>query len=200
MTTVTTDPPAGRERLNPAAGAPYAKDLSASATILGFASVAWLAWGSTMAPDPIAITMGIAMLLALALGVWSILLRRKAPAPSLHHGETLRSWWVWFAVEFGAIAAGNVVLGLAGHYEYAICWTYLVMSLHFIPLGRAYRIVALAVLGALGAGIALAGAALQGFVGIPSGPVVGGLGALAMIACGVLLNLSARVKNRAAHS
>lgn len=200
MTTVTTNPPAGRERLNPAAGAPYAKDLSASATILGFASVAWLSWGSTTAPDPIAIVMGIAIVPSVALGIWSILLHRRAPAPSLHGGQTLRRWWLWFAIEFGAIAIGNAALGMTGHYDYAICWTYLIMSLHFIPLARAYRIAELAALGVVGTAIAVCGAALQGFAGIPSGPVVGGLGALAMIAAGAVLNLGACAKSRAARS
>lgn len=177
---------------------PYAIDLAACATILAFASVGWQAWGSATAPTPVGIAMGLAMMASLVVGVLAVITRRRSPAGTLHRGAVLRQWWLWFIVEFALILAGNLVLGANGLADYMICWTHLVMALHFIPLGIVYRVRLLQVSAALGTVIAVIGTAALALGGIPAGPIVGGLGGLAMTGVAIAMIARARAITRAA--
>lgn len=189
--------PADHETPTTSARPPYARDLASSASVLAFASALWQAWGSATAPRSVGAAMVVALVVGIAVGVIAQLTRRRTPTDSLHSGAVLRSWWMWLGIEVVAIFVGNMILGLAGHAEYVICWTHLVMALHFIPLGRSYGIGLLNVSAALGAVIAVAGALGMALAGIPAGPVVGGLGGLAMVGVAIAMIVRARALTRA---
>lgn len=179
---------------------PFARDLASSASVLAFASAMWQAWGSSTAPTAVGIAMGVALVAGIVVGVVAQLTRRHTPTDSLHSGAVLRGWWLWLGIETVGILAGNLVLGLTGHFAYVICWTHLVMALHFIPLGRSYGISLLKVSAALGTVISVAGALGMALAAIPAGPVVGGLGGLAMLGVAVAMIVRARAITRASAS
>lgn len=176
---------------------PYARDLAASATILGFGAVAWFGWGSRIAPDWASAVLATLMALAALVGMLAVRARRAAPEGTLHHGVGLRSWWLWLIVEVVAIVAGGAVLVANGHPLYVICWTHLVMGLHFLPLAHTYRIVTLTWTGVACSAIAIIAAAAQAFAGVSAGLTVGGLGGLTMVVAALVMIGQAGARTRA---
>lgn len=179
-----------------AGAAPYPRDLAACAAVLSFAAIAWFAWGSGLAPAWGSTLLLAGMLPAVIVGVTAIRTRLRTPGGSLHQGAGLKSWWLWLGVEVALILVGNIVLIRTGHPVYVICWTHLIMGLHFIPLARTYRIATLVWTGALCSIVAVGAAALQAVGAVPTGLTVGGLGGAVMVASAAVMLVQARTRSQ----
>lgn len=175
--------------------APQPKDLAASALVLGISAAAWCAWGSSgaLALRPwFLVGIGAGLLLA----VTALLLRRGMSGEGSHRGPdraaVQRTYNRALIGEVILIVAGNAVLGLTGHPEYIICWTYAVMSVHFLPLARVYRIPLLRLTAHVGVLIAVAAAALGTMTTLSPIALTGGVGAPALLVSGALQLQQAR--------
>lgn len=163
------------------------RDLAASALVLGVASSAWFAWGSAGAPTlrPWFLA-GIAA--GVALAVVAVPLRRRLQGTGSHRGPhraaVQRTYHRTLFAEVALIIAGNVVLNLTGRPEYVICWTYAVMSAHFLPLARLYRISALRLTALGGIVIAIGAVGLGTTTTVSPIAVTGGVGALVLLVSG----------------
>lgn len=129
--------------------------------------VAWVFWGSggLAAPAPLLLRC-VAIVIAVLLIVRALTaLRRAVPGDGPPGGSMFasRSYRIIVAVQVVALFAGNVVLNTLGLGQYVICWTAVVVGVHFIGFARAFHRsfrslgVALVVIGLLGVVVGLAG-------------------------------------------
>ncbi|MEJ7651172.1 MAG: hypothetical protein WKF57_19340 [Nakamurella sp.] len=193
---ITSHTPRGRPPIGRRPSPALPRDLAASALVLGVASSAWFAWGSTGAPA-LRPWFLAGILAGLALAATALLLRRRLPGTGSHRGPrraaVQRTYRRTLAAEIALIVAGNVVLNLTGRPEYVICWTYAVMSAHFLPLARLYEIRALRLTALAGIVIAIGGVGLGiTTTGSPIA-VTGGAGALALLVSGAVQLREARI-------
>lgn len=185
----------GRESI-----APQPRDLAASAIVLGIATSAWFAWGSSGAPA-LRPWFLAGICAGLVLAVIAIALRRRMGGEGSHRGPgrvaVQRTYNRALFGEVILIVAGNAVLGLTDRPEYIICWTYLVMSVHFLPLATLYRIPALRLTALAGSAIAVVGAVLGATTTLSPIAVTGGVGALALVVSGAVQLRQARAADGA---
>lgn len=186
--------PADRAAARPTA--PQPKDLAASALVLGFASSAWFGWGSSGAPA-LAPWFLAGISAGLVLAVTALVLRRRMRGEGSHRGPdraaVQRTYNRALIGEVILIVAGNAVLGITGRPDYIICWTYAVMSVHFLPLARVYRIPMLRVTACVGVLIAVAAVVLGATTTLSPIALAGGVGALALLVSGALQLQQARI-------
>ncbi|GIL30791.1 hypothetical protein [Actinocatenispora comari] len=91
-----------------------------------------------------------------------------------------RRFWVIVAIEAVALFAGLYVInGVLGHSEVAVAWVAVVVGVHFVGLGRAFRLTRFHVLGAAMTALGVAGFVLGAFgagapvIGLVSGVLSG---------------------------
>lgn len=148
--------------------------------------------GGLAAPWPTVVRLGgvaVAAVLLIALFV-----RRPRPtAPNPDTGGSTdragagpatffgyRRFWVIVAIEAVALFAGLYVInGVLGHSEVAVAWVAVVVGVHFVGLGRAFRLTRFHVLGAAMTALGVAGFVLGAFgagapvIGLVSGVLSG---------------------------
>jgi len=97
---------------------------------------AWAGWGATGLP---AAARGAVQAAGSVAGVIiigrAVRLRRTAPEPATSMFRS-RQFWLVVAAEAAAIAAGLIVLAVAGVREYAAAWVAVVVGVHFLAFGR----------------------------------------------------------------
>jgi hypothetical protein len=95
---------------------------------------------------------------------------RAGAGPATFFGY--RRFWVIVAIEAAALFAGLYVInGVLGHSEVAVAWVAVVVGVHFVGLGRAFRLTRFHVLGAAMTALGVAGFVLDA-VGAGA-PVIG---------------------------
>lgn len=164
------------------------RDLGITALVLGFFAAAWFGWGGGGAPDgwqPF-LTAGSVVGLAVAVAGAVVGFTSRTASTLSRDRAASRRYGIIVGIEFGAIALGGVVLGLAGAAEYVAAWVCLVVGVHFFPLAPVLRDPLLVPLGALVCAVAVV-ATVVGLTTSVAASFVAGLGA------GVLLAVYAAV-------
>lgn len=162
------------------------RDLAVNGLVLGFAGAMWLGWGQDGAPAgwvvPLAVCSAVGLLVAVVGVIRTWQYRRGDSAMSQPQGR--RTYRRVVGLEAVAIAAGGTALGVTGHTAYTAVWVLFIVGLHFVPLGRLFRIQSLAVVGVL-AVLASVGAAISGLTGTAAPTAVaGGVGGILLIVFG----------------
>lgn len=104
--------------------------------------VAWVFWGSGGLPSPVPLVVRtVAVVVAVALLVRMVMLLRSAPPGAAAGGGSMfasRSYRLIVAAEVVALFAGNIGLQAFGVPQYVICWTAIVVGVHFLGFGRVF--------------------------------------------------------------
>ncbi len=164
-----------------------ARDLAATALILGFAAFAWFGWGQAQPPAgwsvPLAIGSAAGVAVAVAAGLTARRLRTGQLA--MNDARVRRAYWRVVATEVLLCAAGAVALGVSGQSAYIAPWILLVVGAHFVPLGRLFAIGSLVLSGLVLVVVAVT-AAVTGAVSTVAPSFVAGAGGGAVcLACSV---------------
>lgn len=162
------------------------RDLAVNGLILGFAGAVWLSWGQDGAPAgwavPLTVCSAVGIVVAIAGAIRTWQHRHGESAMSQVQGR--RTYRRVVILESLVIAGGATALGVTGHYPYIAPWVLLVVGLHFVPLGRLFRIQSLVVLGVLTVVVSVA-AAIEGLLGTVSPTTIaGGVGGMLLIMFG----------------
>lgn len=169
------------DRAVPAAG-PTTRDAAATALVLGVAGAAWGGWAQDGSPAswslPLTIGSALGLLLAVAAGIRTFRHRHGDSAMREAGGQRIYSRTV--AIEVGLIVLGVAGLDLAGQPTYLAAWILLVVGVHFVPLGKLFRVRGLTVAGLLLPVVAVA-AGVLGVTGHAAPSAVAGAGGLVIM-------------------
>lgn len=161
---------------------PTSKDGAATALVLGFAGAAWGGWAHDGSPAswslPLTIGSLVGLLLAGVAGVRTF--RHREGESAMREANGRRSYYRAVAVEVALIVLGVAGLDLARHPEYLAAWILFVVGVHFVPLGRLFRVPGLTVAGVLLPVVAVA-AAVLGATGHAAPAAVAGTGGLVVM-------------------
>jgi hypothetical protein len=140
--------------------------------------------GGLPGPWPLVVRVaGAVVAAALLVGVVRVARKGRVEGEVPSGGFAGRRYWNIVGLEGLALFGGLVVInGVLGHGEYAVPWIALVVGVHFVALGRAWRI---GLFGALGVVQALLG--LAGFVLAATGAAVATVNLVAGVLSGVAL-------------
>ena len=97
-------------------------------------------------------------------------------------------------LRWSSLPGRSAVLGITGRSDYLAAWILFVVGVHFVPLGRLFRIRGLQVVGALAA-ISAAAACVAGMTGGPAPSAVAGLGGgtpMALFAASLMMRQASR--------
>ena len=149
-----------------------------AATIEGAFAALWFTWAGP-APGGFAAALRAGAVLALlTAGVGAVVTWRNRHQPTaLHDPDKRRQFRRIAAVEFGALAAGAVMLGATGQGRWVPVWALTVVGAHFVPLGRAVgnrlmRLLGLLLIGTAAAGLTI-GLATPLAPALVAGPIAG---------------------------
>ena len=164
------------------------RDRAATALVLGVAASAWFGWAQEGPPsgwEPFLIAGSVVAVLIAAVGgirTW----RHRRGESVMSEPRARRTYNLTVAVEGAAIVAGVVVLGLVDASSYLAAWILFVVGVHFVPLGRLFRLRGLQVAG-VGCAVVAAAAVTTAWSGaaLPSA-VAGAGGGLVMAVCGAV--------------
>ena len=169
-----------------------ALDRGASALILGVAAMMWFGWSQASPPAGWSLPLSI---LAVAGMVTGVLTAAAAVIRSRRYRDGVRSmtdpavhkrYLMVVATEALACLAGAAGLSAAGRPAYTSAWILLVVGIHFLPLARLFRIVALTWAGAAAVAVALAAAATGAVTANMAPSTVAGIGGgLVCLCCGL---------------
>ncbi len=161
-----------------------ARDRAATATVLAFAAMLWCSWGLTEPPPSWVRPLDVAVYLAVATTVVAAALawRRRHGRSAMADAEVRARYLRVVGIEGLAIGVGVVLLIVLGLPEQIPSWTLLVVGVHFVPLGRAFRVPELTPCGVVCAVLAVAAAVLGVADVVAPNAVAGGLGGIAMLA------------------
>jgi hypothetical protein len=161
-----------------------ARDRAATATVLAFAAMLWCSWGLTEPPPSWVRPLDVAVYLAVATTVVAAALawRRRHGRSAMADAEVRARYLRVVGIEGLAIGVGVVLLIVLGPPEQIPSWTLLVVGVHFVPLGRAFRVPELTPCGLVCALLAVAAAALGAADVVAPNAVAGGIGGIAMLA------------------
>ncbi|MET0187968.1 MAG: hypothetical protein ABW212_03150 [Pseudonocardia sediminis] len=105
--------------------------------------VAWVFWGSGGLASPVPLVVRVvAVVVAVALLVRAVTLLRSAPPGAGSGGGSMfasRAYRLTVLAELVGLFAGNVVLQAFGLAQYVICWTAIVVGVHFLGFGRVFQ-------------------------------------------------------------
>ena len=155
-------------------------DLAITALVLSVAAMAWFGWGQAEPPSgwsPV-LTVGSIVGIAVALlsGVTSW--RRRSDNGSMENPAVRRAYQWIVGTEIAACLLGVAVLGAAGASRFLPAWILLVVGLHFLPLGRVFRIAELYPAGVAVSVIAVAAAITGAATSVAPSTVAGAGGGL----------------------
>lgn len=164
------------------------RDLAANALVLGAAGGAWFGWAQEGPPAGWVVPLTVGGLVGIVVAMVAAVLawRRR-------HGDTVmsdprgrRTYGRVVGGEVAAILIGVVLLRISGQYDYLAAWVLFVVGVHFVPLGRLFRIRSLQAAGVIVAVVSLV-AVLIGRSGaaLPSA-VAGAGGGIVMVAFGIV--------------
>lgn len=169
------------DRALPAPG-PTTKDAAATALVLGFAGAAWGGWAHDGSPAswslPLTIGSLLGLLLAVAAGIRTF--RCHTGESAMGEAGGRRVYHRAVAAEVVLIVLGVAGLDLAGRQEYLAAWVLFVVGVHFVPLGRLFRVHGLTVAGVL-LPVVAAAAAVLGVTGHAAPAAVAGTGGLVLM-------------------
>jgi len=172
------DPP-GTRALN--STGTRAVDLAITALVLSVAAMAWFGWGQAQPPSgwSPALTAGSIISIAVALLSGAVSWRRRRhEEASMHDPAVRRAYWRIVGTEVATCLLGVVVLGVAGQTGFLAAWILLVVGVHFLPLGRVFRITELYAAGIVVSVIAVAAAITGAATSVAPSTVAGAGGGL----------------------
>ncbi|MBW0106439.1 hypothetical protein [Pseudonocardia sp. KRD291] len=145
--------------------------------------VAWVFWGSGGLAGPVPLVVRVvAVVVAVALLARAVMLLRNAPPGAGAAGAgsmfASRPYRLIVLAEIVAFFAGNAALQALGLAQYVICWTAVVVGVHFLGFGRVFQRLFYTV-GAVILGIGVVGA----LVGLFGGSAVA-VAAVTGLGCG----------------
>jgi hypothetical protein len=152
-----------------------------TALILGVAAAAWFGWGNAQPLPGLAAGSVLGVAAAIAGGWYARRLRSTGSA--MADRRVRRGYGITVGVEVAAIVAGAAVLEGSGRPAYLPAWILLVVGVHFIPLGRIFRIEALGWAGLALILVAAAAAVTGAATGVPPSTVAGAGGGLVCLGC-----------------
>lgn len=152
-------------------------DLAITALVLSVAAMAWFGWGQAQPPAgwsaPLIAGSCVSIAAVLLAGVTAWRYRRDEQL--MNDPAVRRGYWLIVSVEVAACALGVAVLAATGQAAYFPAWILLVVGVHFLPLGRLFRIAELYPAG-LAASAAAGAAAVTGAVTAVAPSAVAGAG------------------------
>lgn len=105
--------------------------------------VAWVFWGSGGLSSPLPLVLRVvAVVVGVTLLARMVMLLRIAPPGAGAGGGSMfasRSYRLIVLAELVALFAGNIVLQTVGLPQYVICWTAIVVGVHFLGFGRVFQ-------------------------------------------------------------
>ena len=96
----------------------------------------------------------------------------------MHDPAVRRAYWRIVGTEVATCLLGVVVLGVAGQTGFLAAWILLVVGVHFLPLGRVFRITELYAAGIVVSVIAVAAAITGAATSVAPSTVAGAGGGL----------------------
>ena len=126
--------------------------------------------------------------LAAAATIWCLVTAVRTPGPATMSTDprARRIWWAALLVEAVAITAGAVLLARTGGQHWLSSWALAVVSLHFLPLARAFRLGVLTAVTVAGLAAAAAAVAAQLSGVLPAGTVAGLGGGVVLLLGGLV--------------
>ena len=132
-----------------------------AAALEGAFAALWLVWAGPTPAGLAAALQAAALVAALTAAAGAVLAwRHRHDRTALNDPTTRRGFRRVSAVEFGALATGAVLLGMAGQGRWLPVWTAAVVGAHFLALGRLLGNRLMRPLGLLLVGSAVAGVAV----------------------------------------
>lgn len=155
-------------------------DLAITALVLSVAAMAWFGWGQAKPPSgwSSALTVGSIVSIAVVLLSGALSWRRRHEEAAMHDPAVRCVYWRIVGAEVAACLLGVVVLGLAGETGFLPAWILLVVGVHFLPLGRVFRITELYPAGVAAGVIAVAAAITGAATSVAPSTVAGAGGGL----------------------
>lgn len=171
-------------RARPACQKARGIDLAITALVLSVAAMAWFGWGQAQPPpgwSPLLVAGSSASIAAVALtGVTTWRHRREEQL--MNDPAVRRGYRLIVGLEVAACALGVAALAVTRQAQYVPAWILLVVGVHFLPLGRLFRIAELYPAGLAASAAAIAAAVTGALTSVAPSAVAGAGGGLACLA------------------
>ena len=164
-------------------------DLAITALVLSVAAMAWFGWGQAQPPSGWSLVLTVGSIASIVVAVLSGVAscrRRGHEEASMHDPAVRRVYWRIVGTEVAACLLGVAVLGLAGKTGFLPAWILLVVGVHFLPLGRVFRIGELYPTGVAASVIAVAAAITGAATSVAPSTVAGAGGGLVCLIAALL--------------
>jgi hypothetical protein len=173
MTTVSARPTAARDR-------------AVNGLVLGVAGAMWLGWAQQGPPAgwsvPLAVASGLGVVVAVFGGV--LAWRRRHGDSAMAEPRGRRTYYRVVGIESLAIAVGSMLLAITGHSDYIAVWILFVVGVHFVPLGRLFRIRSLVVVGVALIPVSVVAAVIGLVWTVLPSAIAGGIGGVLLVGFG----------------
>lgn len=158
-------------------------DLAITALVLSVAAMAWFGWGQAQPPAGWSAPLIAGSCASIAAGLLAGVTtwRHRREEQSMSDPAVGRGYRLIVGVEVAACALGVAALALAGKTAYVPAWILLVVGVHFLPLGRLFRITELYPAGLAASAAAVAAAVTGALTTVAPSAVAGAGGGLACL-------------------
>ena len=170
-----------------------------TALIIGVAATAWFGWGNAQPPAGWRAGLAAGSVLGVAaaiMGGWYAR-RLRSTGSAMADRRVRRGYRITVGAEVAVIVAGAVALEAIGRPADLPAWILLVVGVHFIPLGRLFRIGALGWAGLALIPVAAAAAVTGAATGVQPSTVAGAGGGLVCLGCAAACLYGLRATRRA---
>src|SRR5262249_29649264 len=157
--------------------------LAITALVLSVAAMAWFGWGQAEPPAswaPVLVAgsgVSIAAVVLTGAATW----RHRREQQSMNDPAVRRGYWLIVAVEVAASMVGVAARPARGKPPSSPAWILLVVGIHFLPLGRLFRVAELYPAGLAASAAAVAAAVTGALTAVPPSAVAGAGGGLACL-------------------
>lgn len=183
------------------AGGRSQRDVSSTATFLGFFGAAWFGWGQAAAPDRLRpwLAAGSVLAAAIAAAGVGVTVRNRSQPTRMSDRAASRRYGIIVGIEFGISGLGAAVLGIAGDGAYIPAFVCAVVGVHFVPLAPVLADRMLVPLGAATCAVAILALVLRLTSGVAPSTVTG-IGAGGLLTGYALASLVAALSRQPAAS